>query len=119
MNILIVDDSEAMREIIKWNLRLAAVNHNRIYEACCYVDALHIVETRKLSLVIADWNMPEMGGLRLLRTLRETHNSIQFGFVVTQTSNKIRDTAHNAGADFIISDPSNINVFKTQVDHVF
>ncbi len=115
MKLLIVDDSQAMRNIIKWNLNQAEVHVDKVYEASCCEDALHIIETKKPDLVITDWNMPEMGGLQLLRELREINNTVRFAFVTTQASTNIHNIAKDAGADFIVSNPSCINTFKTQI----
>lgn len=115
MKILIVDDSQAMRKIIKWAIRQAKMHADEVLEASCCEDALFIAETKKPDLIITDWNMPEMGGLVFLEALRNSRNLTRFGFVVTQTSTTIRSLAKDVGADFIISNPSSSNTFKTQV----
>ncbi len=116
MKILIVDDSQAMRKIIKWTIRQAEMHADEILEASCSEDALLLSETKNPDLVITDWNMPEMGGLEFLKALRNSRNTVRFGFVVTQTSANICNLAKDAGADFIISNPSSSNTFKTQVN---
>ncbi|MFK7815395.1 MAG: response regulator [Gammaproteobacteria bacterium] len=116
MKILIVDDSQAMRKIIKWTIKLADMNADEFFEASCSDDALLISETKKLDLIITDWNMPEMGGLALLKALRDSQNMVRFGFVVTQSSTNIYNLAKDAGANFIISNPSSSNTFKAQVN---
>ncbi|MBT8112735.1 MAG: response regulator [Gammaproteobacteria bacterium] len=115
MKILIVDDSRAMRKIIKWTIRQAEMHADEILEASCCEDALLIAEIKKPELIITDWNMPEMGGLVFLKALRDSRNMARFGFVVTQTSTNIRSLAKDVGADFIISNPSSSNTLKTQV----
>lgn len=115
MKILIVDDSQAMRKIIKWAIRQAELHADEILEASCCEDALVIAETKKPELIITDWNMPEMGGLVFLEALRNSRNMARFGFVVTQTSTNIRSLAKDVGADFIISNPNTSNTFKAQV----
>ncbi len=116
MKILIVDDSQAMRKIIKWTIKLADMGADSIYEASCSEDAILLSETKKLDLIITDWNMPDMGGLQFLRALRESHNKVKFGFVVTQASTNIYNIAKDAGADFIISNPNSSNTFKAQIN---
>ncbi len=115
MKILIVDDSQAMRNIITWNLRHAEISVQKIFEASCYEDAIRIIESRNPNLVISDWNMPNMEGLKLLKSLRSVNNKIKFGFMITQASINMRKLALDAGADFIISDPSSIEALKNQV----
>ncbi len=44
---------------------------NDIIEAENGVDALEKLEGRQIDLVVTDWNMPEMNGAELVKTLRE------------------------------------------------
>ncbi len=115
MKILIVDDSQAMRKIIQWNLRHAEICVDKVFEASCVQDAFHIIESRRPDLVITDWNMPEMGGLQLLKAVRDAQNSVWFGFVITQTTSNIRNLVKDAGANFIVSNPSSLSSFKAQI----
>ena len=55
-----------------------------------------------------------MGGLQLLKALRDAHNTVKFGFVVTQMSTNTHELAVDAGADFIISNPSSLGSFVSQ-----
>ena len=66
---LIVDDSKTIRMI------LGRIMRELGYETCEAVngiDALRVIESEKatVSLVLADWNMPEMNGLDLVKRLR-------------------------------------------------
>ncbi len=115
MKILIVDDSKAMRKVVKWILMQADIHAEELIEASDGEDGLLKVETRKPDLVITDWNMPNMGGLEFLKTLREANNSVTFGFVTTQASAKIRNIAKDAGADFIISSPFSLGSCKNSL----
>ena len=115
MKILIVDDSKAMRKVVKWILRQAEIEADELLEASSSEDGLQQVETKHPDLVITDWNMPNMGGLEFLKALRETNNSVTFGFVTTQATTKVRNIAKDAGADFIISSPSTLNSFKQSI----
>lgn len=116
MKILIVDDSRAMRKIIKWTIKLADMKVDEIFEASCSDEALLLSETRNLDLIITDWNMPEMAGLEFLKALRNSQNMVKFGFVVTHSSTHIYNLAKDAGANFIISNPNSTNTFKAQVN---
>ncbi len=112
MKILIVDDSTAMRKVIKWILRQADIRVEKLIEASNSEDGLRQVEINNPDLVISDWNMPSMAGLELLKSLRESNNPVKFGFVATQASAKIQTIAKDAGADFIITNPSTLNSIK-------
>lgn len=69
MRILIVDDSSIMRTLIKRVVALAGVPVDDILEAGNGVDALAILESRDVNLLLTDINMPVMTGIELLRTL--------------------------------------------------
>jgi two-component system, chemotaxis family, chemotaxis protein CheY len=68
MNILVVDDFSTMRRIIKNILRqLGFVN---ILEADDGTTALNILRGEPVNFIISDWNMPQMSGIELLKTIR-------------------------------------------------
>ena len=70
MNILVVDDFSTMRRIVKNVLRqLGYVN---IIEADDGTTALETLRREKIHFIISDWNMPQMSGLELLKTVRTT-----------------------------------------------
>ncbi len=67
--ILFVEDSPTMRRIIANSLR--QIGFEEIIEAENGVDALKKLEGKEIDLVVTDWNMPEMNGAELVKTLRE------------------------------------------------
>ena len=71
LDVLIVDDSAAIRKILQRVLRQADVPLGEVYEAADGVEALKVLEGNRVTLVLADINMPNMDGLQLLRKLKE------------------------------------------------
>jgi two-component system, chemotaxis family, chemotaxis protein CheY len=69
--ILIVDDSNAMRMIVRRTLRQAGLGDHTVVEAGNGIEALAEIEKGISDIILSDWNMLEMGGLDLLRTLME------------------------------------------------
>jgi two-component system, chemotaxis family, chemotaxis protein CheY len=67
MRILIVDDSSMMRELIKRVVKLTKVPVDEILEAGDGAQALTLLETYDVQLLLTDINMPVMSGADLLR----------------------------------------------------
>lgn len=105
MNVLIVDDSRAMRMIVRRTLRQAGFDKLKVAEAENGKEALQRIKEKKPDLILSDWNMPELDGMGLLRTLRNHKVYIRFGFVTAQGSPAMRERARSAGANFLISKP--------------
>ena len=69
MKIMIVDDSAAMRMIVKKTLRQAGFEGHEISEAEDGAKALAAIQSASPDLVLSDWNMPNMTGIELLEKL--------------------------------------------------
>ncbi|PHS29367.1 MAG: response regulator [Methylophaga sp.] len=66
-NILAVDDSASMRQMVSFTLKAAG---HTVTDAADGKQALDIAKTRSFDLVLTDVNMPVMDGLTLTRELR-------------------------------------------------
>lgn len=66
-NILTVDDSASMRQMIAFTLKGAG---HDVTEASDGAEALKIAKTSKFNLVVTDINMPNMDGITLTKELR-------------------------------------------------
>jgi two-component system, chemotaxis family, chemotaxis protein CheY len=115
MKILIVDDSTAMRMIVKKTLRLAGFEGHDITEAADGSKALAAIKSCKPDLVLCDWNMPNMTGLQLLEELTNSGVKLTFGFVTTEATADMLTKATGAGAKFLISKPFTPESFKEQL----
>ena len=76
VKILIVDDSRVMRGIVKRSLRQAGFGDWDVEEADNGKAALSQIDAARPDLVLADWNMPEMTGIEMLRTLRSEGSTV-------------------------------------------
>src|SRR3979411_1824267 len=70
LDVLIVDDSAAIRKILQRVLRQAAVPVGTVYEASDGVEALEILKAQTVGLVLSDINMPNMDGLEFLSRVK-------------------------------------------------
>jgi two-component system chemotaxis response regulator CheY len=109
MKALVVDDSRAMRAILK---KILVGMNVEVTEAEHGVAALAILESQKsegeiFDFALFDWNMPEMDGLELVKRVRanERLGSMQIMMVTTETEMKFVERALEAGANEYLMKP--------------
>jgi two-component system chemotaxis response regulator CheY len=115
MKILIADDSKVMRQIVLRTMRQAGFGHHDFVEAVDGAEALDKVSSESPDLVLSDWNMPNKTGIELLRALRGSGNVVPFGFVTSEGSEEMRQTAKDAGAMFLIAKPFTAEHFEAEL----
>ena len=71
MDVLIVDDSAAIRKILQRVLRQTDLPLGEIKEAGDGTEAVEILKDRSFGLILSDINMPQMDGLQLLARIKE------------------------------------------------
>jgi two-component system chemotaxis response regulator CheY len=69
-DVLIVDDSAAIRKILQRVLRQTGMSIRTIHEAGDGQEALDLLKSRPINLVLSDINMPKMDGLQLLGAIK-------------------------------------------------
>jgi DNA-binding NarL/FixJ family response regulator len=70
MKVLIVDDSELLRDRLRDSLKVIN-NVEIVWEATNGIDALQIVKDKNPDFVILDIRMPEMSGITVLEKMKE------------------------------------------------
>ncbi len=71
VNILLVDDSETVRAVMAKTLGLADIPLGELHEAANGKEALGILADNWIDLVLADINMPVMGGVEMVEKMGE------------------------------------------------
>ena len=71
LDVLIVDDSAAIRKILQRVLRQTDLPLGEIHEAGDGTEAVEILRNRSFGLILSDINMPQMDGLQLLARIKE------------------------------------------------
>ncbi len=74
MKILIVDDSQTMRNIHKNTLMEHSIGKDCMLEADNGDAALVLAKDEEISLFFIDWNMPGLNGLELVKEIRGMDN---------------------------------------------
>ena len=72
VDVLIVDDSAAIRKILQRVLRQTDLAIGEVIEAGDGVEALKALSDRQVHLILSDINMPNMDGLQLLSHLKQS-----------------------------------------------
>ena len=67
-NIMIVDDSASLRQVVSIALKGAGYE---VVEACDGKDALGKLDGRKLHLIVSDVNMPNMDGIAFVKAAKQ------------------------------------------------
>ncbi|MEO8024970.1 MAG: response regulator [Bryobacteraceae bacterium] len=102
---LVIDDSKAIRGILA---RILTALGYEVVEAVNGRAALDVVRHQSgWSLVLVDWNMPEMNGIDFVRAFRSApeHSHIPLMMVTTETNANHMVTALEAGANDYIMKP--------------
>lgn len=96
ISILVVDDSVSTREIEMSMLELEGYS---VVGAVDGVDALEKIRSSRFNLIVSDFNMPRMDGLKLLENIRndESHANLPVIFVTTVDDVETRKKAEDLG----------------------
>jgi two-component system chemotaxis response regulator CheY len=105
INILIVEDSPTMRQLISFALK--RIRGVRIVEAGDGVDGLKKISTEKFDMIFTDINMPVMDGLKLISLVREdaSQKGIPIVVITTEGAQEDRQRALALGANDYITKP--------------
>lgn len=103
-HVLIVEDSLVYRRLLS---RMLTQWGYRVSEAENGIVALSILETQPVSMVISDWEMPEMDGLTLCREIRGRQLGHYIYFILLTARENPNDLTQgfDAGVDDFLSKP--------------
>ncbi|MBD9514823.1 MULTISPECIES: response regulator [Pseudomonadaceae] len=95
--ILIVDDSASIRQMLSFTLKSAGYE---VDEAVDGKDGLGKAQRKTYNLVFTDQNMPNMDGLTLIRSLREMagYRGTPILMLTTESSDAMKQQGKSAGA---------------------
>jgi len=104
-NILVVEDSPTMRQLISFAMR--RVPNSRVIESTDGVDALKKLSNEKIDIILADINMPVMDGLKLVSLIRnnDAFKEIPIIIITTEGAEEDRKRALALGANDYLPKP--------------
>ncbi|NRA43920.1 MAG: chemotaxis protein CheY [Oligoflexales bacterium] len=120
MKILVVDDFPTMRRIVKTLLRQNGFTN--FIEAEDGVKAYTTLQTTNdIEMIVCDWNMPNMTGLELLKTVRADPKvkHLPFLMVTAEAEKENIIEAVKAGVSNYIVKPFTGATLKEKMDKIF
>lgn len=95
--ILIVDDSESIREVLAFSLKNAGY---QVLVAQDGLDALNYFDGRTIDLLLTDYHMPNLNGLELIVKVRQLagYKFLPILVLTTENQKEIIMEARNSGA---------------------
>ncbi len=112
--VLVADDSGVMRKIIVRSLN--AFNVTDIMEAPDGAQAWDLFQKNPFSLVLTDWNMPNMSGIELLRAIRGSGSDVPVILVTTEAEKTRVLEAIEAGVSDYLVKPFEPEVLRTKLE---
>ncbi len=105
-HVITVDNSKTMREMVTFTLRGAGF---QVSEAEDGQQALQVLRTIAVDLVITDLNMPKLDGVGLIRALRADpkHRSVPILMLTTESDPAKKAEGRGAGATGWLVKPFN------------
>lgn len=119
MKILVVDDFSTMRRIIKNLLR--DLGFTNTSEADDGSTALPMLKQGDFEFLITDWNMPNVSGLELLKSVRADPDLAKLPVLMVTAEAKREQIveAAEAGVNGYIVKPFTADTLKEKIDKIF
>ena len=83
--ILIVDDSEIIRKIVRKSIGMSGLDVGEIFEAENGLQALKVLDNEWVDIVLADLNMPEMSGMELVEKMSADNLLVSIPVVIVSS----------------------------------
>lgn len=116
-SILLVEDNDELRNYLKKKLSV----YFNIAVASNGVEALDFIKNNLPEIVISDVMMPEMDGLTLCSTIKQTpmYSDVFVILLSAKSSSEDEMMGYKAGADFYIKKPFNPDILISQIQNVY
>jgi two-component system chemotaxis response regulator CheY len=119
LNILIVDDSPAMRNFVRRVIQISGLGIENYFEAGDGAQALEVAATQHIDAILTDINMPVMDGEEFVRRLRASPQAAIPVIVVSTdaTSQRIHNML-DLGAIGYLQKPFGPEQLRNEVERV-
>ena len=119
ISVMIVDDQLTMRSLVRSGLQ--QVGFTDIRESADGKEALDTLLTRPAQLVISDFNMPNLDGIGLLKSIRGTPAMSKTAFIMLtgRADGQLLRTAKEFGVNNYVMKPFTVATLKERIEAVF
>lgn len=116
---LIVDDQQTIRSLVRAGLKDIGI-HN-IEDAIDGEDALRVLLSARINLIISDFNMPKLDGLGLLRAVRMTPQLKSIGFIMLtgRADAELVQRAQQFGVNNYLVKPFTVMTLRAKIQEVY
>ena len=116
MNILVVDDSEMMRGIVRQTIEDNVPGmHLEFFDSGNGQEALATMQNNNIDLIFLDWNMPVLDGLSFVRQVRNEGIDVPIVMITSVTDVDRIMEAGKAGVNTYIEKPVRGNRLWEQI----
>jgi chemosensory pili system protein ChpA (sensor histidine kinase/response regulator) len=112
-SILIVDDHDGTRQMMRWRLELDGF---RVLEAVDGSQCISKLQLERPDLIVLDLSMPRMNGLQVARTINRTLPQIPLLMFTENTGLNFEQAAWSAGVTAFIDKSGGLDPLVTQVN---
>ena len=119
LKVMIVDDQYSMRLLVRGGLQ--QLGFGDMSEAQDGEEALRALITKPVHLVLADYNMPKLDGLELLRSIRAHPPISKTAYIMLtgRADKELVQTAVKFGVNNYLVKPFTIATLKEKIEAVF
>ncbi len=118
LSVIVVDDNKATLRLTQINLK--SMGFEIIFTAKDGKEGFDLISSEKVDLIIADWDMPVMDGMEMLKKIKADKELKDIPFIM-QTSQRSQNhimTALKNGVNGYIVKPYESKVLKEKIDEI-
>ena len=115
MKVLVVDDHNAMREMLRGLLN--QIGYADVEEADGVDQALGMLASSRYDLIVSDWGMRPRAGLAFLRAIRADERTRDTPVVMVASDGGTDDTEKASVAESLIVKPFNAATLRAKIHH--
>ena len=114
--VLVVEDNPELLMLMQQLLK----SYYRVYIAHNGAEALKIVHSKEIDLIVSDVMMPEMDGYELTRTIKgdANYNHLPIILLTAKTQEEDEEEGLEAGADEFLTKPFRLKDLKLRIDNI-